>query len=390
MVEKVVVIDDGPDNYEASAAAKRGDKLIRTLQSLLNVARLPNMRKALPETLTLAEVVESYDEGRGAFMSFLKDSGVRNLTDRQGLTQVVSSAKNLGTLRPYRDEHAAVAAGLAGVTGPAASMTASDAKPLPSACLAEATSLKEVGNAAFKDGSAERVRPPTEHTPRVQTMPPPAPSAVPSGLLAACPVLVVSVAVPSCVTRIPVPRVHSCCMRSTPMQTPSIPPRLRSRGQARPRTPRAQLPPRACSRRCTPTLQPASSSSSNGARPAEAPPIRSSSSLAAPRPTSGVVQLGVAWVPSTANWRRRTLRSRPSSIPATRRRATLWPRCEVRRSGLASRSRHSWSRAALRRTPRRRRRAPRRGAPERRSIRTSLERGGAMLMRGDLELGACA
>ena len=159
VVEKVVVIDDGPDNYEASAAAKRGDKLIRTLQSLLNVARLPNMRKALPETLTLAEVVESYDEGRVAFMSFLKDSGVRNLTDRQGLTQVVSSAKNLGTLRPYRDEHAAVAAGLAGVTGPAASMTASDAKPLPSACLAEATSLKEVGNAAFKDGSAERVRP---------------------------------------------------------------------------------------------------------------------------------------------------------------------------------------------------------------------------------------
>ena len=150
--EPVDIVNDGAADYVAAAPARRGDKLIRTLQALLNFARLPNMRKALREDLTLTEIAKVYDEGRGPFMTFLKTAGVRNITDRQGLTQAVSSAKNLDTLRPYLDEAAAIAAELAGAIATPSDMTTSEAKPEPTSCLVQAGDLKERGNALFKEG----------------------------------------------------------------------------------------------------------------------------------------------------------------------------------------------------------------------------------------------
>jgi hypothetical protein len=160
--------EESVGEYEPSPAAKLSQpcssgpfRLIRSIGGLLKEAKLSHVHKGLADTVTLKALAAVYEEGRGQFMTYLKNSGVRNLTDRQTLTQATSKAKNLHTLRPYLDEAAALSAGLPNAVncdGSSAATAAAGATIKPAEAneaLAEATALKQVGNDAFKAAQLE-------------------------------------------------------------------------------------------------------------------------------------------------------------------------------------------------------------------------------------------
>ena len=149
--------------YECSKAARQGLPLVRTLPALLRVTGFAHLRKAMDPSCSLRGVAAMHAQGTTPFMTYLKNSGVRNLTDRQKLSQGFGKVKNLGQLAPCVDEVGAAEARLpcayldaadkamgdAAVGDAAKSDAASsafDASPtLPAACA-----LKDAGNDAFK------------------------------------------------------------------------------------------------------------------------------------------------------------------------------------------------------------------------------------------------
>ena len=101
--------------------------------------------------LTLSALVAKFKEGRPAALSYLKAAGVERIGDRQKIANALAKSERLGTLKPFLDEEAAISSGLAErgkgtVPFPFATTAA--------AWLANAASLKQLGNEAFKAGKS--------------------------------------------------------------------------------------------------------------------------------------------------------------------------------------------------------------------------------------------